>query len=149
MSAVDTITLEQGEAIRAQSATLRELHALLKAKDPGFGGLARVMNKRQEFLSRPNRLRKSFGRLPDHDELRKTSEVSATQYKAPRSFTTLRSYRFDSIKSFPSVYSHTLHRTHEVPVAEWECGASVVSFVVEIFLPKTGEPQFRSAIGRK
>jgi hypothetical protein len=30
--------------------TLRELHALLKAKDPGFGGLVRVMNKRQEFL---------------------------------------------------------------------------------------------------
>jgi len=27
-----------------------ELHALLKAKDPGFGGLVRVMNKRQEFL---------------------------------------------------------------------------------------------------
>ncbi|MCL4704143.1 hypothetical protein KJ068_03220 [bacterium] len=31
-------------------ATLRELHALLKAKAPGFGGLIRVMNKRQEFL---------------------------------------------------------------------------------------------------
>jgi internalin A len=31
-------------------ATLRELHALLKAKDSGFGGLVRVMNKRQEFL---------------------------------------------------------------------------------------------------
>ncbi len=31
-------------------STLRELHALLKAKDPGFGGLIRVMNKRQEFL---------------------------------------------------------------------------------------------------
>ena len=29
-----------------------ELHALLKAKDPGLGGLVRVMNKnkRQEFL---------------------------------------------------------------------------------------------------
>jgi hypothetical protein len=36
--------------VRADSATLRELHALLKAKDPGFGGLVRVMNKRQEFL---------------------------------------------------------------------------------------------------
>jgi len=42
--------LEHGEAIRAQGATLRELHTLLKAKDPGFGGLVRVMNKRQEFL---------------------------------------------------------------------------------------------------
>jgi len=29
---------------------LRELHALLKAKDPGLGGLVRVLNKRQEFL---------------------------------------------------------------------------------------------------
>ena len=26
------------------------LHTLLKAKDPGFGGLVRVLNKRQEFL---------------------------------------------------------------------------------------------------
>lgn len=43
-------SLEQGEAIRAQGATLRELHAMLKAKDPGFGGLVRVLNKRQEFL---------------------------------------------------------------------------------------------------
>ncbi len=29
---------------------LRKLHALLKNKDPGFDGLVRVMNKRQEFL---------------------------------------------------------------------------------------------------
>ena len=42
--------LEHGVALRAENATLRELHALLKAKDPGFGGLVRVMNKRQEFL---------------------------------------------------------------------------------------------------
>ena len=27
-----------------------EFHALLKAKGPDFGGLVRVMNKRQEFL---------------------------------------------------------------------------------------------------
>jgi GTPase SAR1 family protein len=46
----ESTALEHGEAIRAQGATLRELHALLKAKDPGFGGLVRVMNKRQEFL---------------------------------------------------------------------------------------------------
>ena len=50
MGAADSIRLKQGEEIRAQGATLRELHALLKAKDPGFGGLVRVMNKRQEFL---------------------------------------------------------------------------------------------------
>ena len=31
---------------------LRELHSLLKAKDPAnsFGGLVRVQNKRREFL---------------------------------------------------------------------------------------------------
>jgi hypothetical protein len=46
----DVTSLEHGEAIRAQGATLRELHTLLKAKDPSFGGLVRVMNKRQEFL---------------------------------------------------------------------------------------------------
>lgn len=50
MGAADTTMPEHGEAIRAQGATLRELHAVLKAKDPGFGGLVRVMNKRQEFL---------------------------------------------------------------------------------------------------
>jgi GTPase SAR1 family protein len=46
----DSTDLDHGEAIRAQGSTLRELHAMLKAKDPGFGGLVRVMNKRQEFL---------------------------------------------------------------------------------------------------
>ena len=46
----DSTNIEHGEGIRAQGATLRELHALLKAKDPSFGGLVRVMNKRQEFL---------------------------------------------------------------------------------------------------
>ena len=50
MGGTDTAALEQGEAIRAQGANLLELHTLLKAKDPGFGGLVRVMNKRQEFL---------------------------------------------------------------------------------------------------
>jgi hypothetical protein len=42
---------QQGEAaIRAQGSILRELHALLKAKDPSFGGLVRVQNRRREFL---------------------------------------------------------------------------------------------------
>ena len=50
MNEVDTVTLEHGEAIRAQGANLRELRAWLKTKDPGFGSLVRVMNKRQEFL---------------------------------------------------------------------------------------------------
>lgn len=42
--------LEQGEALRAHGSLLRQLHAWLKEKDPGFGGLVRVQNKRQEFL---------------------------------------------------------------------------------------------------
>jgi hypothetical protein len=46
----DAPDLEQGEAIRAQGAVLRQLHAWLKEKDPSFGGLVRVQNKRQEFL---------------------------------------------------------------------------------------------------
>ncbi len=39
-------------AIRAQGSVLRELHVLLKEQDPAysFGGLARVQNKRREFL---------------------------------------------------------------------------------------------------
>ena len=45
-----SIGLERGDKIRAQGATLREFQTLLKAKDPGFGGLVRVLNKRQEFL---------------------------------------------------------------------------------------------------
>ena len=44
--------LTRGEGIRAQGSILRELHALLKQKDPynAFGGLQRVQNKRREFL---------------------------------------------------------------------------------------------------
>jgi len=43
---------EWREAIRSEGGTLRELHAMLKKKDPssGFGGLVRVQNKRREFL---------------------------------------------------------------------------------------------------
>ncbi len=46
----DAPEFEQGEAIRAQGSMLRELHAMLKEKDPGFGGLVQVQNKRREFL---------------------------------------------------------------------------------------------------
>jgi internalin A len=46
----DAPELEQGEAMRAQGAVLRQLHAWLKEKDPSLGGLVRVLNKRQEFL---------------------------------------------------------------------------------------------------
>ncbi|WP_089727137.1 COR domain-containing protein [Candidatus Thiosymbion oneisti] len=41
---------EQGEAIAARGPVLRQLQTWLKAQDPGFGGLVRVQNKRQEFL---------------------------------------------------------------------------------------------------
>jgi hypothetical protein len=50
LASSESTNLEHGESIRAQGATLRELQAILKAKDPGFGGLVRVLNKRQEFL---------------------------------------------------------------------------------------------------
>jgi hypothetical protein len=49
-SKTNTPDLEHGEAIRAQGAMLRTLHALLQEKDPSFGGLERVQNKRREFL---------------------------------------------------------------------------------------------------
>lgn len=42
--------IEPEGVIRAENSTLRQLHAWLKDKDPGFGGLVRVQNKRQEFL---------------------------------------------------------------------------------------------------
>ena len=48
----DETEMKSDRAVRAQGASLRELHALLKAKDPAsqFGGLVRVQNKRREFL---------------------------------------------------------------------------------------------------
>jgi hypothetical protein len=55
-----TITVQIAELLRKSKtarrelwrlgAALHELHALLKAKGSGFGGLVRVMNRRQEFL---------------------------------------------------------------------------------------------------
>ena len=46
----DAPDFAQGEAIRGQGSILRKLHALLKEKDPSFGGLVRVQNQRREFL---------------------------------------------------------------------------------------------------
>jgi Leucine-rich repeat (LRR) protein len=46
----DAADFAQGEAIRGQGSILRKLHALLKEKDPSFGGLVRVQNQRREFL---------------------------------------------------------------------------------------------------
>lgn len=42
--------LGENEGTTTHGADLRRLHAFLKEKDPGFGGLVRVMNRRQEFL---------------------------------------------------------------------------------------------------
>ena len=39
-----------GNPIRADGSSLRQLQVWLKEKDPGFGGLVRVLNKRNEFL---------------------------------------------------------------------------------------------------
>ena len=51
-SLIDSANLERGVGSRAENATLRELHVLIKSKDPlnSFGGLVRVLNKRNEFL---------------------------------------------------------------------------------------------------
>jgi hypothetical protein len=49
LSVFDPETREYTVAV-AENAILHEFQALIKAKDPGFGGLVRVMNKRQEFL---------------------------------------------------------------------------------------------------
>jgi hypothetical protein len=49
MASADSRRIEYGEGISAQGAILRELHALLKAKDVGFGGLIRVMNSVKSF----------------------------------------------------------------------------------------------------
>jgi hypothetical protein len=46
----DDADFEPGDPMRAQADVLRELHSILKKKDPGFGGLVRVQNKRHEFL---------------------------------------------------------------------------------------------------
>jgi len=49
-SSTEGFKLDDSEAVRAQGATLRQLHAYLREKDPGFGGLVSVQNKRREFL---------------------------------------------------------------------------------------------------
>jgi len=46
----DAPDVERGAAIEAHGAVLRQVQAWLKEKDPGFGGLVRVQNRRQEFL---------------------------------------------------------------------------------------------------
>jgi internalin A len=46
----DSPDIQNDARVRAEGAVLRQLHAWLKEKDPGFGGLVRVQNKRQEFL---------------------------------------------------------------------------------------------------
>jgi hypothetical protein len=41
--------LEYGDAIRVRGSILRELHALLKEKDPSFGGLEKVQTSAASF----------------------------------------------------------------------------------------------------
>ena len=48
----DESQLNPTRELQAHGVVLRELHAMLKRKDPAshFGGLVRVQNKRREFL---------------------------------------------------------------------------------------------------
>lgn len=46
----DSPEMEPGPVRDARGAVLRQLQVWLKEQDPGFGGLVRVQNKRQEFL---------------------------------------------------------------------------------------------------
>jgi hypothetical protein len=46
----DVFEVPQANLMRAKGADLRQLHVWLSEKDPGFGGLVRVQNKRQEFV---------------------------------------------------------------------------------------------------
>ncbi len=48
--APDAPELPHGAMQRAEGALLREFHSFLKEKDPGFGGLVRVMDKQQKYL---------------------------------------------------------------------------------------------------
>ena len=41
---------EHGRAFKAEGGQLRELHRFLRERDPGFGGLCRVQNRRHEYL---------------------------------------------------------------------------------------------------
>jgi len=42
--------IQSNKSFRSWYRKMRHKSILLKAKDPGFGGLVRVLNKRQEFL---------------------------------------------------------------------------------------------------
>ncbi|HEY1187711.1 MAG TPA: COR domain-containing protein, partial [Gemmata sp.] len=46
----DHRALARGAGVAGAGPALRQLHAWLKEKDPGFGGLVRVLNTRGEFL---------------------------------------------------------------------------------------------------
>jgi C-terminal of Roc, COR, domain len=46
----DALDWQTGDAILAEGSMLRQLHHLIKQKDPSFGGLERVQNNRREFL---------------------------------------------------------------------------------------------------
>ena len=46
----DHLRAEYGGPEIARDGALRELQVLLKGKDPGFGGMKRVQNRRREYL---------------------------------------------------------------------------------------------------
>jgi hypothetical protein len=46
----DAPDLDRGDAITADGSSLRQLQVWIKEKNPSFGGLIRVQNKRREFL---------------------------------------------------------------------------------------------------
>ena len=50
MRAAHEDELRYGTPKAAQGALLREVQAMLKERDPGFGGMMRVQNKRRQFL---------------------------------------------------------------------------------------------------
>jgi hypothetical protein len=50
LSKHDAPDMGRGDSIGGRGAVLRQLHAFLREKDPSFGGLVRVKNKRHEFL---------------------------------------------------------------------------------------------------
>ena len=50
MDEKEGVDIEPTAVTHARGGVLRQLHAWLKEQDPSFGGLIRVMNRRQEFL---------------------------------------------------------------------------------------------------
>ena len=50
LAAGDAVDLRHGKEVRAEGGVLRTLHAMLKEKDPSFGGLRRVQDSQHNYL---------------------------------------------------------------------------------------------------